>query len=185
MVLSILQCPGQPPQQRATRPRHPAQEAGLSLDLFFFFFNFCLHWVFVVVYVGFLSSCSKTGVTLHCGMQASHCGGFSRGRAQALEHADFVGPVVAAPVAPWHVESSPMRDQTYVPCIGRWILKPWTSRDVHVIESCLARCKSVRSHEQKRGKKTSGNGPGAVLSLSPHIYPLRLGLFFPFFRRGN
>ena len=33
-------------------------------------------------------------------------------------------------VAPWHVESFWTRDQTCVPCIGRWILYHWTSREV-------------------------------------------------------
>ena len=32
-------------------------------------------------------------------------------------------------VAPWHVGSSWIRDQTSVPCIGRWILNHWTTRE--------------------------------------------------------
>ena len=32
-------------------------------------------------------------------------------------------------VALQHVESSQTRDQACVPYIGRWILKPWTSRE--------------------------------------------------------
>ena len=32
--------------------------------------------------------------------------------------------------APWHVESSQTRDQTQVPCVGRWILNHWTTREV-------------------------------------------------------
>lgn len=33
-------------------------------------------------------------------------------------------------VSPWHVESSQTRDQTWVPCIRRWILSHWTTSDV-------------------------------------------------------
>ena len=32
-------------------------------------------------------------------------------------------------VAPRHVESSQSRDQTGVPCIARWILNPWATRE--------------------------------------------------------
>ena len=31
-----------------------------------------------------------------------------------------------------HVGSSQTRDQTYVPCIDRWILNCWTTREVHI-----------------------------------------------------
>ena len=31
---------------------------------------------------------------------------------------------------PWHVKSSWTRDRTHVPCIGRWILKHQTTREV-------------------------------------------------------
>ena len=33
-------------------------------------------------------------------------------------------------VALWHVKSSQTRDQTYVPCICRWILNHWTTGKV-------------------------------------------------------
>ena len=33
-------------------------------------------------------------------------------------------------VALWHVGSSRTRDRTHVPCIGRWILNHWTTREV-------------------------------------------------------
>ena len=33
-------------------------------------------------------------------------------------------------IAPWYVESSQIRDQTGVPCIGRCILNHWTTREV-------------------------------------------------------
>ena len=33
-------------------------------------------------------------------------------------------------VAPQHVESSLSRDRTHVPCIGRWTLNNWITREV-------------------------------------------------------
>ena len=43
-------------------------------------------------------------------------------------------------VAPWHVGYFQTRDQTHVPCIGRWILHHWTTRDVfnkYLLSECL------------------------------------------------
>ena len=37
--------------------------------------------------------------------------------------------------APRHVESSQARDQTHVPYIGRWILIPYTTREI--LDHCL------------------------------------------------
>ena len=58
-----------------------------------FFFNlFSYFWlclVFVAVCWLSLVGASKQGATLHCGMQASPCGGFSYRRAQALECTNF------------------------------------------------------------------------------------------------
>ena len=36
-------------------------------------------------------------------------------------------------VASQHVGSSQTRDQTHDPCIGRWILNPWTTREALLI----------------------------------------------------
>ena len=36
-------------------------------------------------------------------------------------------------VALWHVESSQARDETHVPCIGRWTLNHWTTREVLLV----------------------------------------------------
>ena len=33
-------------------------------------------------------------------------------------------------VALWHVDSSQTREQNHVPCVGRWILNHWTTREV-------------------------------------------------------
>ena len=38
--------------------------------------------------------------------------------------------VVTGLVASWHMGSSLTRDQTHIPCIGRWILNPWTTTEV-------------------------------------------------------
>ena len=73
---------------------------------------------------------------LHCYTQAfpsrskwaSHCIGSSYCRAWAQVHGWEV--VLTGLVAPRHVESSRTRDQTRVPCIGRWILNHWTTREV-------------------------------------------------------
>ena len=40
----------------------------------------------------------------------------------------------AALVAPPHVGSSQTRDGTCIPCIGRWILNHWTTREVPNME---------------------------------------------------
>ena len=52
----------------------------------------------------------------------SHCRGFSGCRTQAPGHRGLV--------APWRMESSRIRDRTQVPCIGRWVLNHWTTREV-------------------------------------------------------
>ena len=59
----------------------------VSFSSFFFLklislFYFWLHWVFVAAQS--FSSCSERGLLLSCGAWASHCGGFSCCRAQAL-----------------------------------------------------------------------------------------------------
>ena len=70
-------------------------------------------------------------------LQASHWVGFSlqclllwqstgsSGHAQSLWHRGLI--------APGHVESSQIRDRTCVPCIGRWMLNHWTTREVPYI----------------------------------------------------
>ena len=40
------------------------------------------------------------------------------------------------PRAMWHL-SSPTRDRTFIPCIGRWILNHWATREVPVITDFL------------------------------------------------
>ena len=51
----------------------------------------------------------------------SHCRGFSGHRTQAPGHRGLV--------APRRMGSSRIRDRTQVPCIGRWVLNHWTTRE--------------------------------------------------------
>jgi hypothetical protein len=51
----------------------------------FYLFNVWLSWVFVAAR-GLFSSCGEQGLPSHCGVQSSHCSGFSSWGAQALEH---------------------------------------------------------------------------------------------------
>ena len=80
------------------------------------------------------------GALSSCGAQASCCGGFSACGVQALGPAGFSSGGIWAQrlwhtglVAPRHVGSSQTRDQTCVPCIGRWILNYWTTKEVPLI----------------------------------------------------
>ena len=75
------------------------------------------------------SSCVERELLSSCSAQASHCGGLSRCGSQALVHRPqwLWLPGLAALQ---RVESSRTKDQTHVPCIGRWILNHWTSREV-------------------------------------------------------
>ena len=77
----------------------------------------------------YFSCCSEWGLLSSYSAKASHCGGFSRCRAWALgEQAEWLW--YTGLVAPRHVESSRTRDRTHVPCTGRWMLNPWTIREV-------------------------------------------------------
>jgi len=78
----------------------------------------------------------------------SHCGGFSCYGAQAPGHMDTVVMaqglqradsvvVVRGLVSPQHVGSSCTRDQTGVPCIARWILNHWTTREAHAMMTII------------------------------------------------
>ena len=89
----------------------------------------CCTWAF--------SSCGEWGLISSCSALASHCGGFSCCRAQALGHRDFSScSIWAQELWHWgvvmvqHVGSSCTEDQTHVPCIGRWIPIHCTTREV-------------------------------------------------------
>ena len=72
------------------------------------FIYFWLHWVF-----GAQSLALKI-LTVVASLVAEH-------RLSSCKHIGLV--------APQHVKSSPTKDQTYVPCIGNWILNHWTTRE--------------------------------------------------------
>ena len=102
-----------------------------------FFYHF-LKFLFVYLFLAALSrpccmwafhSCGEWGLLSSSSAQAAHRGGFFCYRAQALEP---VGSVVWCTgfIVPQHVESSQIRDQTRVLCIGWWVLIHWITREV-------------------------------------------------------
>ena len=121
-----------------------------------------LHWVFVVAHRLFIEACGNFHCGAHCSTQALCCGTwaslqlwhagflFSSCGAWAPEHVGsvvcgtwalqlrHVSSVVVAhrlccPAACGILVSLPARDLTRVPCIGRWILYHWTTREVPVL----------------------------------------------------
>ena len=90
-------------------------------------------------------SSAKKGLLSRCGVQASCCGGFS-----CSEHRLWVRRAqwlwCAGLVALRHVGSSQTRGQTRVPCIGRWMLNPWTAREVFSLISYTRSAASPLSH---------------------------------------
>ena len=114
--------------------------------IYLFIIYFWLHWVFVAV-CGFLQL-QRTGVTLHCGVWASHCGGFSCFRARALGAQTSVvvahglrscglwalerklsscGPQAQLLCGMWDLPGP--RARTRIPCMGRWILNHCAIRE--------------------------------------------------------
>ena len=87
-------------------------------------FSFRLLWVFVVA--GGLSLVAEWGLLSSCGARASHCSGLSCCGTWALElrQLRFLGLAALR-----HVGYSHTRNQTPVPCIGRWILHHWATRE--------------------------------------------------------
>ena len=71
---------------------------------------------------GLFSSFSEQGLLPSRCTWASHCGGFPCCRAQALGHTGFSTCDTWAQLLLQHVESSPTRNQTHVPCVGSQIL---------------------------------------------------------------
>ena len=114
---------------------------------FFFFFFFCLHWVFIaacwhslVVASGGYSSLWRTGFSLRWllllrSTGARHVGFSSCGtRAQQLwlegSRAQAQQLWRTGLVAPRHVGSCPTRARTRVPCTGRRVLNHCATREV-------------------------------------------------------
>ena len=91
--------------------------------------------------LGVFSCCDEQGLLSSCSAGASHCGGFSCCRVQALGHMGFSRLQFLASraqvqcswytgfVAPQHMESSLTRDWTLVSCFGRQILNHWATRE--------------------------------------------------------
>ena len=102
---------------------HPLSSLLPHFILFFLFFIF-LAVLGLRCCVQAILELRRAGATLCCGARASYCGGFSccRARAQQLWRTGLV--------APRHVGSSRTRAQTHVPCIGRWILNHYATREV-------------------------------------------------------
>ena len=62
-----------------------------------------LWWVFIAAWI--FSSCGKQGLLSSCNVQASHCGGISCGRVQALGHVGFssYGTQAQLPRSTWEL----------------------------------------------------------------------------------
>ena len=92
----------------------------------------CCRWAF--------PSCSEWRLLPSCSTWTSRCCGFSwerRLEARWLQSLQLAGSRGwtwqlwhMGLAAPWHVGSSRTRAQTHDPCIGKWILNHWTSREV-------------------------------------------------------
>ena len=108
---------------------------------FYHLINFIFHWAGSSCCAGTSSRCGEWGLLSRCSAQASHCGSVSYCGAWTLgtrvPQVWFVGfrgwaqqfwPIGFIPI--WHVESSWIRDQTCVPCIGRQILIHYTTREI-------------------------------------------------------
>ena len=75
------------------------------------------------------SSCGEQGLLSSCGARAPHWRGFSCCRAWTPDHG-LHWLWCRGLVALEHVEFSRTRAWTHVPCISRWILNHWTTREV-------------------------------------------------------
>ena len=113
----------------------------LKIILFYFLFMAVLG---LCCYVRAFSGCGEQGTTLGCSAWDSHWCGFSCG-AQALYTGFSSWPLGLSScgslaqwlwsmglIVPLHVVSSWIRDQTRVPCTGRWTLNHWTIREAQM-----------------------------------------------------
>ena len=98
----------------------------LPFEKILFIFYFWLQWVLLCP--GFFQLW-QAGATLYCVVRGFYCRGFPCCRARATVHG-IQQSWATGLAAPWYMGSSRTRDQTYDPCIGRWILNPWTTREV-------------------------------------------------------
>ena len=77
-------------------------------------------------YLQAFSSCDEQGLLSSCHVQASHWSGFSCCRVQTRGHMDAV-VVATGLVAHDMLDLSSW--PSHLPCIGRWILNHWMTRD--------------------------------------------------------
>ena len=90
-------------------------------------FNFFLAALCLNCSARIFSRCGEWGLLPSCGARASHCGGLSCCRARGRASVAAARVLVALQ----HVGSSWTRDhRTHLPCIGRWILSHWMTREV-------------------------------------------------------
>ena len=118
------------------------------------------HWGQVsgsIFFIFFLKKNKQTRVLAALGLVAEHglslvavSGGYSLGSRLLIAVASHCragalftwasGVVAHGLIALRHVGSSPNRDGTCVPCIGRWILNHWTTRkSIHLQYMCLSK----------------------------------------------
>ena len=90
----------------------------LDTLLFSFFFFLDIYYFWWTVFSSPCADCS-------CGAQAPECVGFSSWRTSSLA----VVCVLSCAWGLWDL-SSPIRDQTHVPYIGRWVLNYWATKEV-------------------------------------------------------
>ena len=96
----------------------------MNLKKFFFFFFFFVCWIFIAARV--FSSCSKQGAPLP--LRGT---GFSSQWLLLLQSKSASSAAVAQGISsPLACGVSPGRDQNCAPCIGKWILNLWNTREV-------------------------------------------------------
>ena len=102
------------------------EERGIKNFFYLFIFgcagSLLLHQLF--------SSVGEPWLFASCGAQASHRDGYRCCRTWALECGLSSCGTMGLVTTPRHVGSSRIKDQTWVPCLGRWILYYWAIRGV-------------------------------------------------------
>ena len=107
-----------------------------TLSIIYLLFYYWLHWIFAAQT---FSSGREYVLLSSCGARASHCCDLSCQRAQAL-HAWAQQLWCSGLVAQQYMESSHTKDQTCVPCTGRWIFIPCIIRKVLLMCVCVCVC---------------------------------------------
>ena len=102
----------------------------------FFFKRTILHGL-IFIYFYFWLCWVPTLVSASRGYSSLWCMGFSLRWFPLLQimgsrHTGFSSCGIQALVAPWHVGSFCTRDETFVPCVGRWTPNQETTREAHI-----------------------------------------------------